>query len=335
MFNDALVVQSAVSAFNNAALVAPTFFWLGLLAVPLLVMAYFCGDAFMARIGWTRANVMENSALLSVAVTLIWLIVFGGNYGVLRDMTSVLPFVVASIVFVCAVLIGRASRNIKMPAWGGRGLRGRLGRALLAVICVLFVGLSGMHTWWGVMMQCAAFVGGIVLGRSAWRMFGTIGGATFVMVATATAVLMQPEFFRFGQLGNLTIVHLVGLLAVGVFAAAAVALRNVRPMGRIHDSAFVKLKWMARFVVALALALFVLTESVPVFLGALGTMLGMFAMSVWHARAIDAKLAEYMWACGLIAFGWLATLPVIGAAGVLVLAGLPRVNLWRAVRFLL
>ena len=41
MFDETLVVQSAISAFNNAALVAPTFFWVGVLALPLMALAYF------------------------------------------------------------------------------------------------------------------------------------------------------------------------------------------------------------------------------------------------------------------------------------------------------
>ena len=40
MLNDITVVQSAVSAFNNAALLAPAFLWSALLATPLFVIVY-------------------------------------------------------------------------------------------------------------------------------------------------------------------------------------------------------------------------------------------------------------------------------------------------------
>ena len=51
MFNDITIVQSAISAFNNYALVGPAFLWLAVLSIPLMVMAYFCGaESFSMRI---------------------------------------------------------------------------------------------------------------------------------------------------------------------------------------------------------------------------------------------------------------------------------------------
>ena len=97
MFEDTLIVQSAISAFNNAALVAPAFLWWGLLAIPLFVLIYYCGTSALARIGWNENNINSRVGLITVVLTLAWVVLFGGNYQVLRDSSTVLPFAVAAI----------------------------------------------------------------------------------------------------------------------------------------------------------------------------------------------------------------------------------------------
>ncbi len=64
----------------------------------------------------------------------------------------------------------------------------------------------------------------------------------------------------------------------------------VNPRGRIHQSAYVKLKWLMRFVSALAVILFLLTEAVPIFIGAVLMLFVLFAMSIWHAESVPAGL---------------------------------------------
>ena len=320
MFDETLVVQSAISAFNNAALVAPTFFWVGVLALPLMALAYFYGADFMRRIGWRRPDLMQNSCVLTVAITLIWLISFGGNYDVLRDGRSVLPFCIAGVVFVCCGLLGAASRTVPLPRWRGTTLRHRAVVVAATVALAFFVGLSGVHTWWGAALQIAAFGGGLALGRTMPRYARTAIICPVVILGVTTLILMQPEFFRFGQLGALGALHMLALLAVGGAIAAALAVRYVRPAGRIHHSAYVKLKWMLRFVSMLAIGRVLLPESVPVFLGAIGGLFAMFAMSVWHANAVPKNLDVHFWAIVLGAFGLITTLPVISALGVMLWA---------------
>jgi hypothetical protein len=146
---------------------------------------------------------------------------------------------------------------------------------------------------------------------------------------------MQPEFFRFGQLGNLTALHIIFVLLTGMLAAAVVAVRNIRPRGGIHRSAFVKLKWMCRIVTGLCLIMFVLTESVPVFFGAAAALAAMFAISVWHARGLPEYLSEKLWAALLCSFGIMASLPAITALGVAYWAGLPKSDVPGQSKFLL
>jgi len=335
MFDETLVVQSAVSAFNNAALVAPSFFWLGVLWAPLMALAYFYGGDFMCRIGWQESQLQRNAAVMTVVVTMLWLVLGGWNYGVLRDAGSLLPYCIAVVVFAGSMLIGAASRGIKLPRWRGTSWRRRL-MIIAALAVVLFiVGMSGAPTWWGAALQIAAVAGGVILGRRWRRADAPNAICGFVIFAVSTIMLMQPEFFRFGQLGRLSVVHMGALLALALAVAAAVALRNVRPRGRIHRSAYVKLKWMLRFVAALGIVLFLLTESVPVFLGTAAVMFIMFAMSVWHATVVPENLWGRCGALALGLFGLITVLPVISALGVMVWAADGRGGRLADAKFLL
>ncbi len=330
MFNDAFIVQSAVSAFNNAALNAPAFLWWAILAVPVYFMAYFCGGAFMSRIGWNRNNIMSRMSIAAVVFMIAWIVLFGGNYGVLRDSASVLPFMTAAILFLGMLFIGSHTRNIALPNW-----RTPLRIGGIALVLVT-VGLSDMHAWWGPILQIVAFVGGFVIGRSASRHeMPEVAGTLLIIMMITTAILMQPEFFRFGQLGDLTPIHLLFILLIGAFAAAAIALRNINPCGKIHRSAYIKLKWMARFLVVLGAALFFLTESVPIFLGTSALLLTMFAMSVWHAEKIPVALDEKMFAITVGLFGVITVMPALSVMGILYWTMLPHGNMWRESWFLL
>lgn len=343
MFDQAIVVKSAVSAFNNAALGAPLFFWIGVLMLPLFAMVWKCGNDFINGQSWWvglrdgRRRAFNFGLGVSVLI-FAWLIFMGGNYGVLRDATSTLPYVVSVLLFVLSAVIIQNLRTInpELPAFVARRVRHRrlFLYGMLALIAVA-AGIGGMPTLWGFLMPAAAVFGGAVAGRALRRGPSAEMFVTLVMFTVATIMLMQPEFFRFGRLGGLTLIHLAAMFIVGAFAAATVALRVVSPRAKIHHSAFVKLKWMARFVAALGLVLFVLTESVPVFLGLVAVMVLSMAMSVWHAKSVPDDLGGKMWAAMMCAFGVITIMPVITAIGIVYWAGLKPGNAWRQAKFLL
>ena len=328
MLNDTIVVQSAVSAFNNAALVAPAFLWWAILAMPLFVGAYLCADLVRARIGWNSDNAQRRMALWSMGLTFGWVVLFGGNYDVLRDSLSALPFMNAVIVFLTSLFVASHTRNVALP-------KRNVKNVLLALAIILVVALSDLHAWWGPLLQVGAMLLGGLLGRVAKADMRPIAGAVLITMTVVTAMLMQPEFFRFGQLGNLTIIHLIAVLALGGVGMALLALNNVNPRGKIKRSVFIKLKWMMRFIVALGVALFVLTEAVPIFLGTMATMFVMFAMSVWHAERVASGLVPWMFAILLGIFGVLTVMPVITVMAILYASGLERVDLWAKSKFLL
>ena len=326
MFEDSVIVQSALSAFNNAALYAPAFLWSFVLTLPIYVLVWMFGGDIAEKIGWSRNNMVGKASFWTAIITLGWVVLFGGNYAVLRDDTSTLPFMVAAIVFVASLFIGSHMRF--------RNIFNRRNLPLIA-LCVIALGLSDMHAWWGPLLQIgAAFVGMLVglLARSEMR---DIPGILLIVMATTTAILMQPEFFRFGQLGNLTFVHMLGVMLVCALAMATLAVRNIKPSNKIHDSAYIKIKWMVRFVVMLSIALFVMTESVPVFFAVAISLFVLFALSVWHSAKASVTLGDKLYAMTLVVFGAIITMPLICAAGVLCLANLPREDLWNETKYLL
>jgi len=334
MFDDAIIVQSAVSAFNNAALYAPAFLWWAVLSVPLFAMVYMYGADFLGRLGWTRQNAGLRTCVTTVVMTLCWVVLFGGNYAVLRDNATVLPFMIAAIVFVASMFITSHVRGTDWakvaPYW-----RGRRTWAIAALV-ILVVGLSDTHAWCGPLLQISAVALGVLFGRVARAEMRPIAGTLLVIGATTTAILMQPEFFRFGQLGALTAFHLLFLVLIAAALAAVVALQNVNSRGAIHASAYIKLKWMFRFVATLCVVLFVMTESVPVFLGLMVVSFMSSALTIWHRDSVHAGLAEFLFATVLVLFGVITVMPVVIALGLVAMRRVPDLRgAMRAVRGLL
>ena len=321
MFDESLVVASAVSAFNNAAVVGPAFLWNAVLASPLFVAIYVFGRKFLDASGMRPYVTGARITFWTVVFTALWVVFLGGNYAVLRDGVSLLPWVTAAILFVTSIFVGINTRAVKLPIWYGRANVSKRRRwwinALAFAIAMVPVGLSDTLNWWGPILQIGAVIAGLFIGRRSGRQMRATTCTLGVMFAATIGILMQPELWRFGQLGNLTPAHLVWIMMVGILLAAAFAMDMINPRGRIHQSAYVKLKWLMRFVSALAVILFLLTEAVPIFIGAVLMLFVLFAMSIWHAESVPAGLENRVIALTIIAFGVLTGLVVVTAMGIL------------------
>ncbi len=341
MLDFPMVVQSAISSFNNAAIVAPSFFWSAVLMLPLFALVYFYGNDFISRMGWTGLSNPKtrtfNFALCIEVLILAWLIIMPGNYAVLRDSVSTLPFVMAGVIFVLTASVAQKIKAINPPApafWGKIKWK-KTFRIVSALAVVALAGFAGAPTWWGFLINAAAIACGALVGFRVSRAISPILFTSIMMFAVSAIVLMQPEFFRFGQLGNLTIMHLIFVSMAGALVAAIVALRNVNPRGRIYHSAYVKLKWLGRILAGLCMVLFVLTESVPVFFFITGVFFVMFVMSVWHATSVPENLSKKLWAALVIVFGIMIALPLVASLGLLYWINLPKSNVWGQSKFLL
>ena len=328
MLNDVVIVESAISAFNNAALMGPAFLWWAVLALPLFVVVFWCRDSIVARLGWNDKNILKNVSMWTAGLTGVWIVLFGGNYAVLRDSLSVLPMVIATIVFLASLFVSSHLRTRPLP---------RMNRwwwlCVLGVIAI--VALSDVHVWWGPLLQVGALMLGGVLGRYAKAEMRPVAGIILIVLMTAVAILMQPEFFRFGQLGNLMLGHVVAVLVLGVVAMMSIAVLNINARGKIKQGVFIKLKWLMRVMCAFGMVLFVITEAVPVFLGTLALAFVMFAMSVWHAQKFDVVSGYKMFALVLMCFGVITVMPVIVGLGILYWGILPQNKIWRDFKALL
>lgn len=326
MFEESMIVQSAVSAFNNAALIGPAFLWSALLTLPLYWLVWKFGDKIAEYLHWSNGNITNGVSLWLIVITVAWIVLFGGSYSVLRDDASTLPFMIASIVFVSFLFIGAHTRDIKYF---------KRENIIYIVLVMLSLGVSDMHTWWGPLLQSGAGFFGFIIGRYLKMKISAIPATLLIGVASVVAILMQPEYFRFGQLGNLTWIHLLFVIIFGVLAAATMAVRHVNTAGRIHNSAYIKLKWMTRFIVALGIALFVMTESVPVFLGLCVATYVSFALTIWHAKKIPSAFDRHLFALSMMVFGIIATMPAIVALAIVYMTNTVRVDLWREIRRML
>lgn len=329
MFDDIVVVQSAVSAFNNAALVGPAFLWWALLALPLFALVYFCGNAFLEKIGWTKSVLTVRISQLVITLTFLWLVLFSGAYEVLRDDITVLPFVLAGLYFFASFVAGNYSKNINVQKFSKRKVW------VLGLLLLIAVGLSDLHAWWGAVLQIGAVVMGFLCGRFIKKEISAVFSGTVLMLGTASVILMQPEFFRFGQLGNLTIFHLLALLLVGVFCVVTVVLRNIKPCAGIKHSVYVKIKWLLRVMAVLCAALFLFTESVPLFFGTLFMVALLVGFSVLHLENVPDVLSDKMYALAMIAFGVLTVMPAITAAGILYWVNNDCKDVWQRIKGLL
>lgn len=328
MLNDMAIVQSAASAFNNAALFEPAFLWWAILMLPLYVAVYWYGCDFMARIGWNRGNLLAKVSFWTVVFGGVWTVLFSGNYAVLRDDLSVLPMLTAVIVFLSSLFVSSHLRDVALPH-----MRWKQWLFVLAVL--VMVGSSDTHVWWGPLLQISALLGGALFGRFAGGAMRPMGGTVLIMMTIIIAVLMQPEFFRFGQLGNLTVFHLLAILLFGIVSVATVVVSNVRSKNKIQDSLFIKLKWLWRVACLLGCALFMLTEAVPVLLGTLIAFAVMFIMSVWHAKNINNALGDKLFAVSLFLFGVICVMPVVSAMGILYWMNTSDCKLWQESKLLL
>ncbi len=329
MLDDVVIVQSAISAFNNAALWTPAFLWWAVLALPLFMVLYLCADSVLGRIGWSQHNIIGKSVLWIVGLIVAWVILLGGNYSVVRDGVTVLPFVNAIILFLGSAFLSGNVRCCALPHIG------MLGKIMLVLFVLAMVVLSDVHIWWGPLLQVGTLAFGVLIGRLVGARFGGISFVCVLMIMAVSAVLMQPEFFRFGQLGNLTVIHLFAVLLFAIPSVAALVVKNVRATHKIKSTVYVKLKWLLRTFVALTGAFFVLTEALPVFFALLGFLSLLFAVSVKHSRSVSPFFGQQLFALGVFLFGVIMVMPAICAVGILIWDKNYALVFWRDFKTLL
>lgn len=319
MFNDMFVVSTALNSFNNAALLNPLFLSVGVLTIPLFLLVIFYGRDFVSRFGWNSQNTKSQISFWFACFLVLWMLLFGGNYAVIRDGISLVPFVLSVILFVLMIIISNNMVTLKYI----NKLQQSKSKWLLFFVLLFGAVFSGVMTWWGILLQVSAVISGLIVGCRLNRHYSWFCLIDFICIGMTVLILMQPEYFRFGQLGNLTIIHLTAIMLVSWFAVTALVAKYVNARGKIRQSAFIKLKWLLRIVAVLAVILFISTESVPVLIGLLFVVGLLESLSVYHSLNICSGLYQYAWAIMLVVFGIIIICPGISALGILYLTLIP------------
>lgn len=328
MFDNMLVASTAISSFNNAALYGPFFMIVGLLSLPLFLMVYIYGHDFVSRFGWNRNNFDNQLSFWLSLSLLLWLLLFGGNYAVIRDGISLLPVALAIVFFVLMIVVTQKSimlhylEKVRNKKW------------ILCILCVLMVMVvfAGGNNYFDVLLQISAIICGFLVGRCIKKNIQLMPWSAVVIGFLMVLVLMQPEFFRFGQLGNLTPIHWFAVVCTGFCAITALTTKYVRAAGKIHYSAYIKIKWFFRILSLLAFVLFVSTESVPVFIGMVLSVGLLEALSIYHSKNNYNDMSRQSLAMLLITVGIIIICPIITALGVLYMASISDQN--KAAEFL-
>lgn len=315
MFNDVSIVTTALSSFNNAALYGPYFFTVGLFSLPLFFMVFLYGRDFVSKIGVTNRDLESKTGFWAVACLALWLMIFGGNYAVIRDSISLLPLMISIVLFVSFVFVTNRLKKYNYLA----KLPNTKSRWFVFLLLLILAGFSALPTIWGVLLQLSAVLCGIIVGDRLHKNLSDTTIPIAVFAVSSVLILMQPEYFRFGQLGNLTLIHIVALLACGFFAVTALVTKYTNARAKIYQSAYIKLKWLFRILSLLALILFVLTESVPVFVGLMVVCALLEMLTIYHGRGISENIFKQSWALLLITFGLVIICPLISMLGLIYL----------------
>ncbi|MDR1361223.1 MAG: hypothetical protein LBJ18_02840 [Rickettsiales bacterium] len=310
MFDSSAVVQSAISSFNNAALFSPDFFWSAVLALPIFAAFWIFAPQLRQYSKYIAPG--------AVAAIAIWLLTHGA-YGALRE-DSFVSVIIALCLFVCAAFITRRAPDLKFHPFNKKWLP----RAdwLAAVAAVAVSGLLGAPGLPGFALQGGAtalgIFAGIVMNRQNRGDYDPELVVHLMMCALVFAFVMQPEFFRFGQLGHLTVLHLLGLAAAGLVMSAYLVFRFIKPAGWLSDGWYKKFRLLSRLLAILAFVLFIITESALAFALFAAMIAAALFLMVWHSpkKTDFSELKNKAWILSLAAFGLVAALPIFICAGI-------------------
>ena len=331
------IVTSAISSFNNQALYGASFFWLSLIMLPVFFAAYHFAPVILDELFQNKKKRNHSFAAIAELSLAAWLLLNHGNWDVIRDEIAFLPYMIAIILFFCIrnAIARLYVINPKIPNFW-REL-GYIKFWIKIVFIMLLVGAaagSAVQDLPFVAMQISAVMFGIVSGYFTRREISVYGWTSFLFMMTSVAILMQPEFFRFAQLGRLSVLHLGAIAAALVLAPSIFVFRHAKPTGFIKDNHYQYAKWFLRFCLILIMILYALTESVPILIVLAGGVLATVWLAAKHVgRGTDlAPVGNNLWAVMLMAFGVLTVMPVITIAGILCWRNNGVKNFWQCIK---
>lgn len=324
MFDDTLIVQSAVSTFNNMALRAPDFFWSAVLALPIFIAAWFFAKPISEKFKLSCAN----ACVIAVASIMIWFLA-RTNYMVLRDSFLGTGTVAAVILFLGFAFLARKyyETDIRLSKFMNkfRVRTRRIADGALPVLIAAIAGAAALPDWRASLVQFAAAGFGILVGylrqRRDNKALDPMLVTGVIILAVVFGMTAQPEFYRFGQMGHLTGVHLLFLTAAAALFAFYFALRFISPRGFLKARVFKRVRLIGLALALLIFVLFALTESELAFAALFVFMLAYFALTVRHIDAKDSgnikNVRDQVWYSVLSLFGVLTAMPLLTAIAII------------------
>ena len=342
MFDPLLIVQSAISSFNNIALRSPDFFWGALLCLPIFAVFWFFAPEITGRFLPDSKKRLKIISTWTIAFIAFWLLSHE-SFNALRDGVSMgISILTAACIFGLGLFVGwhvpSFSNFVKIKEkWRKKA------DIAAPVVAAGLVGLCALGNWQTAVVQFAAALFGFYTGRlMVYRNRHQMGSEWMVLSLMAVltfGLIMQPEFFRFGQLGHLTIIHIVFLTAAMISIIASIMMRIVRPTGWLKKSSYKKLMWLSRAFVLFTFVLFLMTENALAF--------GMFTFGLFtqsfiairHRATGDENTlknwSENMWILSLGLFGLLTAMPAIVCAAIILVRTKSKFEVKTAIRSLL
>jgi hypothetical protein len=226
--------------------------------------------------------------------------------------------------------------NPKLPKWWRRiDASARQWLKICAFLMLLAaLGASAIRSFPFMALQAGSVLFGAASGYFGRSPAQPVNYITAIMFVVTVGITLQPEYFRFGQLGRLTITHLIALALMAALSASVFVFRNFRPAGFVKDNHYKYIKWFMRLACLLAFILFVMTESVPVLLGFGATVAAAAWFAVKHAETgtNTAVLSGNLWALALALFGIMTVMPAITVAGILCWKNNNVKQFWKSLR---
>jgi hypothetical protein len=329
------VLTTAASTFNNAALSAPWFLQTALVSIPLFIAAWLAHDRILEKMAPdAKKRPLTIRAWLFFMIAL-WAAFGVGNFAAVREVSSWVELLVPTILFFAswgAAFAAVRAGTVRATKWKKRI------RMAAAVSLVAVVGLVGARNIAGAFLPMSALVMGFITGFYSARYAGPVNARTpfsypvisssLLMLAGAAAILIQPELFRFGQLGNLDAFQLAGFAAVATIAPLAIVLslmaRVKRAKGFLNAAAHGRVMWLLRLVVLLSLVIFFITESIVTFIILSFSMVPFAMVSGGHQPYAEAKSVN-----AFVFDAWCALIFVFGLMSGALALSFFAIVLWR------
>lgn len=319
MIDSSTIVQTAVSSFNNSSLLNPTFFWSSFLMIPIFLIVSVKRTEINKSLEIFKIflkNKYSSFLFILNIILLFYLVIMHGNYETIRNSITFIPFIIAFIIFLLSSSITNFLLKNNLI---NQVLKKYKKRSLIAFL-ILFLGLSvisGYPSVLGFILNPLSILIGVLWGKSEKYKNNETIHTSIILFLISITILMQPEFFRFGQMGNLTFIHKIFLLTTVLSIVMTISALKVPAKGFLYDRAFKKLKWIFRIIIGVFSFLFIVTESLPVFIAVITIMFFLISSSIFHKNYFDKKTSSDYLSISISLFGILSNLPIITIIGLL------------------